>query len=144
MFGIQQADTAKISMPLDAVTILGKSVCNDCSKYGDFEKGSFYQSMQDFLAKSRMTKDHFHRESIIHDIYYAVLITAERFGTGAGIRENIQECCFLYNWRCDAYNRCQNRSQDSQHVDYTTIQTVSKDVAMSKIGTSIDSKQGHD
>lgn len=81
MAGKRLADPAKSSVPLDAVMILGNSVCNECSKYGDFENGSFYQSMQDFLAKSRMTKDHYDRESIVHDIYYAVLVAAEKFGT---------------------------------------------------------------
>lgn len=81
MAGKRLTDTAKSSVPLDAVTILGNSVCNECSKYGDFEKGSFYQGMQDFLAKSRMTKDHYDRESVVHDVYYAVLIAAEKFGT---------------------------------------------------------------
>ena len=55
----------------------GHSVCDECLKYGDFEKGKFQQSMQDFLTKGRTGKDHFDRDSLVHDIYYSVLVTAE-------------------------------------------------------------------
>ena len=37
--------------------------------------------MHDFLTKSRAGKDHYDRDSIVHDIYYAVLFTVENYGT---------------------------------------------------------------
>ncbi|GLJ28676.1 hypothetical protein SUGI_0565030 [Cryptomeria japonica] len=81
MAGKRLADPLKSSVPLEAVMILGNSLCNECSQYGDFEKGNIYQNMQDFVTKSRMSKDHYDRESIVHDIYYAVLIAVEKYGT---------------------------------------------------------------
>ncbi|KAJ7516149.1 hypothetical protein O6H91_22G044900 [Diphasiastrum complanatum] len=78
--GKRLTDAEKSSVPLDAVIILGHAVCEESLNYGDFEKGKFNQGMQDFLNKSRMGKDHFDRESISHDIYYSVLITAETYG----------------------------------------------------------------
>lgn len=81
MAGQRLTDREKSSVPLDVVSLLGNSVCNECKKYGDFEKGKFSQSMQDFLTKSRAGKDHYDRDSIVHDIYYAVLFTVENYGT---------------------------------------------------------------
>ena len=52
-------------------------MCDECLKYGDFEKGKFQQSMQDFLTKARTGKEHFDRDALVHDVYYSVLVTAE-------------------------------------------------------------------
>lgn len=79
--GKRLTDMEKSSVPLDVVTAFGHSVCDECLKYGDFEKGKFQQSMQDFLNKARTGKEHFDRDSLVHDVYYAVLITAELIGT---------------------------------------------------------------
>lgn len=79
--GKRLTDMEKDSVPIDVVSAFGHSVCDECLKYGDFEKGKFQQSMQDFLNKSRMGKEHFDRDSLVHDIYYAVLIAAETIGT---------------------------------------------------------------
>ena len=74
-------DRENSSVPLDVVSLLGNSVCNECKKYGDFEKGKSSQSMQYFLTKLRAGKDHYDRDSIVHDIYYVVLFTLENYGT---------------------------------------------------------------
>ena len=37
--------------------------------------------MHDFLTKSRVGKEHYDRDSIVHDIYYAVLFTVYNYGT---------------------------------------------------------------
>ncbi|MCO5558393.1 hypothetical protein L7F22_011974 [Adiantum nelumboides] len=79
--GKRLTDIEKTSVSLDVVTAFGHSVCDECLKYGDFEKGKFQQSMQDFLNKARTGKEHFDRDSLVHDVYYAVLITAELIGT---------------------------------------------------------------
>lgn len=79
--GKRLTDIEKTSVPIDVVTAYGHSVCDECLKYGDFEKGKFQQSMQDFLNKARTGKEHFDRDSLVHDMYYAVLITAEMVGT---------------------------------------------------------------
>ncbi|KAI5066933.1 hypothetical protein GOP47_0017461 [Adiantum capillus-veneris] len=75
--GKRLTDMEKSSVPLDVVTAFGHSICDESLKYGDFEKGKFQQSMQDFLNKARTGKEHFDRDSLVHDVYYAVLITAE-------------------------------------------------------------------
>ena len=80
MAGQHLTDREKSSVPLDVVLLLGNSVCNECKKYGDFEKGKFSQSMQDFLTKSRAGKDHYDRDSIVHYIYYALQFTIANHG----------------------------------------------------------------
>lgn len=79
--GKRLTEIEKSSVPLEVVTAYGHSVCDECLKYGDFEKGKFQQSMQDFLNKARTGKEHFDRDTLVHDMYYAVLITAEMVGT---------------------------------------------------------------
>lgn len=81
MAGQRLTDSEKSSVPLDVASLLGNAVCNECKKYGDFEKGKFSQNMQDILTKSRAVRDHYDRDSIVHDIYYAVLFTVENYGT---------------------------------------------------------------
>ncbi|KAH9304119.1 hypothetical protein KI387_008523 [Taxus chinensis] len=81
MAGKRLTDSEKSTAPLDVVALLGNAVGNECKKYGDFEKGKFYQSMQDILNKSRVSKEHHDRDSIVHDIYYAVLFTVENYGS---------------------------------------------------------------
>eukprot|EP00249_Psilotum_nudum_P014527 c24865_g1_i3 orf=309-899(-) len=71
----------KGSVPLEAVIIFGHAACEECLKYGDFEKGKFQQTMQDLLNKSRMGKSHFDRDTLVHDVYYAILVVVETFGT---------------------------------------------------------------
>jgi hypothetical protein len=72
-----QTDPEKSTIPLDVVTVLGGVLTEESLKYGDFQKNALVQGMQDFLNKSRMGKDHYDRDSIAHDVYYAVLICAE-------------------------------------------------------------------
>ena len=72
-----QSDAEKSSIPLDVVSVFGHCVCDESRKYGDFEKGKFQQSMQDFLTKARTGKEHFDRDALVHDVYYSVLVTAE-------------------------------------------------------------------
>lgn len=79
--GKRLTDMDKSSVPVDVVTTFGHSVCNECLKYGDFDKGKFHQSMQDFMNSARMGKEHFDRDSLVHDIYYSVLVAAEMAGT---------------------------------------------------------------
>eukprot|EP01018_Ginkgo_biloba_P007279 Gb_20811 [translate_table: standard] len=81
MAGKRLTDSERSSVPLDVVSLLANSISNECAKYGDFSKGKFYQSMQDIVTKSRTVKDHYDRDSIVHDIYYAVLLAVENYGT---------------------------------------------------------------
>lgn len=79
--GKRLTDMEKSSVPLDVVTAFGHSVCDECLKYGEFERGKFHQSMEDFLNKARMGREHFDRDALVHDIYYALLVSAETIGT---------------------------------------------------------------
>ncbi|CAM6104750.1 unnamed protein product [Calypogeia fissa] len=74
-------DPEKSTVPLDVVTVLGEVLFEESLKYGDFQRNIVVQGMQDFLNKARMGKDHYDRDSIAHDVYYAVLICAEEFET---------------------------------------------------------------
>lgn len=79
--GQRLTDSDKSSVPLDVVSLMGNSVYNESKKYGDFEKGKFTQSMQDILTKSRAVRNNYDRDTIAHDMYYAVLFTVENYGT---------------------------------------------------------------
>lgn len=75
--GWLQTDPEKSTVPLDVVTVFGGVLFEESLRYGEFQKNVVVQGMQDFLNKSRMGKDHYDRDSIAHDVYYAVLICAE-------------------------------------------------------------------
>lgn len=81
MAGKRLTDSERSTVPLDVISLMGNSICNECKKYGDFEKGKLYQGVQDIITKSRVVKEHYDRDSIVHDIYYAVLFTFENYGT---------------------------------------------------------------
>lgn len=72
-----QTDSEKTTVPIDVVVVLGGVLMEETLKYGEFQKSAIVQGMQDFLNKSRMGKDHYDRDSVAHDVYYAVLILAE-------------------------------------------------------------------
>lgn len=72
-----QTDSDRCSVPLDVVTVITNVLCEECKQHGDFEKGKFSQSMTDFLNKTRQAKDHYDRDTLTHDIYYATLNLAE-------------------------------------------------------------------
>ncbi|BBN16857.1 hypothetical protein MPTK1_7g09890 [Marchantia polymorpha subsp. ruderalis] len=74
-------DSEKTTVPIDVVVVLGGVLMEETLKYGEFQKSAIVQGMQDFLNKSRMGKDHYDRDSVAHDVYYAVLILAEEFDT---------------------------------------------------------------
>jgi hypothetical protein len=46
-------------------------------KYGEFQKGSILQGLQEYMNMSKMGKDHYDRDSLVHDLYYAILICSE-------------------------------------------------------------------
>ncbi|KAL3679830.1 hypothetical protein R1sor_022786 [Riccia sorocarpa] len=72
-------DSDKTTVPLDVVIVLGGVLSEETMKYGDFTKSAIVQGMQDILNKQRMGKDHYDRDSVGHDVYYAVLILAEEY-----------------------------------------------------------------
>ncbi|KAJ7539419.1 hypothetical protein O6H91_11G091800 [Diphasiastrum complanatum] len=78
--GKRLTEVEKSSVPLEAVILLGHAVYEETLTYGDFQKGKYFQGIQEFMIKSNMGKDHVDRDSISHDIYYAVLIAAETCG----------------------------------------------------------------
>ncbi|CAK9858055.1 unnamed protein product [Sphagnum jensenii] len=73
-------DVEKSSVPLDAVIVLGGAMSEESMKYGDFQKGSILQGLQEYMNMSKMGKDHYDRDSLVHDFYYAILICSEEYG----------------------------------------------------------------
>ncbi|EFJ13757.1 hypothetical protein SELMODRAFT_424266 [Selaginella moellendorffii] len=79
--GKRMIDIERSSIPLDAVLVMSQSVCSEALKFGDFEKGIFTRSIQDYRNKSRMGKDHYDRDTLIHDVYYSLLLASEACGS---------------------------------------------------------------
>lgn len=77
MVVVAQTEPEKSSVPLDAVLLTGNVLCDEALKFGNFEQGKFVKGMQDFLNKSRMGKDHYDRDTLSHDFYYAMLYVSE-------------------------------------------------------------------
>ncbi|KAH8957133.1 hypothetical protein BDL97_07G076400 [Sphagnum fallax] len=70
-------DGERSTVPLDAILVLGAAMSDEVLKYGDFEKGKLLQGMQDLMNNLRMGKEHYDRDSLSHDVYYAILFIAE-------------------------------------------------------------------
>ncbi|CAM6010431.1 unnamed protein product [Sphagnum balticum] len=72
-------DGERSTVPLDAILVLGTAMSDEVLKYGDFEKGKLLQGMQDLMNNLRMGKEHYDRDSLSHDVYYAILFIAEEY-----------------------------------------------------------------
>ena len=72
-----QTDIERSTIPLEMILCVGAAVFDESLKYGDFQKGKLFQGLQDFLNKSRMGSNHFDRDALSHDVYYAALYLAE-------------------------------------------------------------------
>ena len=72
-----QTDIERSTIPLETILCIGAAVFDESLKYGDFQKGKLFQGLQDFLNKSRMGSNHFDRDALSHDVYYAALYLAE-------------------------------------------------------------------
>lgn len=64
-------------MPLEMVLVLGGSMSDEALKFGDFQKSSILQGLQEYINMSRMGKDHYDRETMVHEFYYALLLCTE-------------------------------------------------------------------
>jgi len=73
------AEFEKSTIPLECVTATGNLLLNFCGKYGDFSSNSWL-GLSDFLNHSRMGKDHFDRDQLVTDFYFAILLLAESCG----------------------------------------------------------------
>lgn len=76
---LKLADHEKSSVPPEAVSCLGSVLGDVASRYGDFSKGSWL-GLQDFLNSTRMGKDHFDRDNLVNDFYFAILYLVESLG----------------------------------------------------------------
>eukprot|EP00850_Spirogloea_muscicola_P017836 SM000157S02066 [mRNA] locus=s157:184139:185727:+ [translate_table: standard] len=81
--GARLADAEKSSVPAEAVMAIGSILTDMSLKYGNFAKTSLTQGLQDFLNGSKMGKDHYDRDALANDLYFAVLLLAESCA-GAG------------------------------------------------------------
>ena len=74
-----QAEFEKSSVPLECVLAAGEVLVDAAHKYGDFSK-STWLGVGDFLNSSRMGKDHYDRDQLATDFYFAMLLLAESSG----------------------------------------------------------------
>lgn len=61
----------KSSVTLESVAALSSVLVSTCNKYGDTSSSGW--GLQDFLNSSRMGKDHFDRDQLVSDCYFAIL-----------------------------------------------------------------------
>ena len=81
-----QAEFEKSSVPLECVLAAGEVLVDTAHKYGDFSKSS-WMGIGDFLNSSRMGKDHYDRDQLVTDFYFAMLLLAESSG---GVNANFE------------------------------------------------------
>lgn len=70
-----QTGGEKSSVTLETMAGLNSVLISACSKYGDFSAGGW--GLQDFLNSSRMGKDHFDRDQLVSDLYFAILFAQD-------------------------------------------------------------------
>jgi hypothetical protein len=73
-------DAEKSTVPLEMVLVLGGSMSDEATRFGDFQKSSILQGLQEYINMSRMGKDHFDRDTLVHEFYYAILLCSEEMG----------------------------------------------------------------
>lgn len=49
----------------------------EAQRFGDFQKSSILQGLQEYINMSRMGKDHYDRDTMVHEFYYAILLCTE-------------------------------------------------------------------
>ena len=64
-------------MPLEMVLVLAGSMSDEALRFGDFQKSSILQGLQEYINMSRMGKDHYDRDTMVHEFYYAILLCTE-------------------------------------------------------------------
>ena len=72
-----QLDPEKSTVPLDMTMTLAGSMSDEALKFGNFQKSSILQGLQEYLNMSRMGKDHYDRDTMVHEFYYAILMCSE-------------------------------------------------------------------
>lgn len=72
-----QIDAEKSTVPLDTLLVFAGSMCDESLQFGDFQKASILQGLQNYLNMTRMGKDHYDRDLLVHDFYYAILVCSE-------------------------------------------------------------------
>lgn len=68
----------KTSVTLESAAVVSRLLVETATKYGDFSGGGW--GLQDFLNSARMGKDHFDRDSLVNDFYYAILFLQDVTG----------------------------------------------------------------
>jgi hypothetical protein len=70
----------KSTVPLEMVLVLAGSMSDEALRYGDFQKSSILQGLQEYINMTRMGKDHYDRDTMVHEFYYAILLCTEELG----------------------------------------------------------------
>lgn len=107
-------DPEKSSVPLEMVLVLGGSMSEEAQRFGDFQKSSILQGLQEYINMSRMGKDHYDRDTMVHEFYYAILLCTEEVGGDwqrfEGICKEVVRRVATMRTAPDANHELQNKS----------------------------------
>lgn len=50
---------------------------DEAMRYGDFQNNSILKELKEYINLTRMCMDHYDRDLMVHDFYYAALLCVE-------------------------------------------------------------------
>lgn len=75
---LQSSDKSSVSH--ESLALLSRCLSDACRRYGEGGGLQGWGGLQDFLNSSRMGKDHFDRDQLVTDMYFAVLFVQDVCG----------------------------------------------------------------
>lgn len=120
-------DPEKSTVPLDMTMTLAGSMSDEALKFGNFQKSSILQGLQEYLNMSRMGKDHYDRDTMVHEFYYAILMCSEDFG---GDWQQFDRVCKDIVGRLVSVGGAGDVNHDAQHKAAKTIYTFASAIKL--------------
>ncbi|XP_024374916.1 uncharacterized protein [Physcomitrium patens] len=118
-------DGERSAVPLDMVLVLGGSMSDEAMRYGDFQNNSILKELKEYINLTRMCKDHYDRDLMVHDFYYAALLCVEEQGADWQLFEAL---CKEAVGRIVSLGGTGERNHELQHNSAKTIFTFASAV----------------
>jgi hypothetical protein len=118
-------DPEKSTVPLEMVLVLGGAMSDEALRFGDFQKSSVLQGLQEYINMSRMGKDHYDRDTMVHEFYYAILLCSEEMG---GDWQQFEALCKEVVRRVVTMGGAEDANHDMQHKSAKAIFTFASAV----------------
>lgn len=98
---------------------------DEALRFGDFQKSSILQGLQEYINMSRMGKDHYDRDTMVHEFYYAILLCSEEMG---GDWQQFEAVCKEAVRRVVTMGGAEDANHDMQHKSAKAIFTFASAV----------------